>query len=398
MNLIENAKIRKVFDCRGSETVEVEICARNAFGKGVAPSGASVGEHEVIAYPKGNIDLAVQQFKELLLPKLIGMNVFNQTAIDALLCEISGEDFSKLGGSVTIATSIAVLRCAANALTMPVYKYLNPFSSTIPIPVGNVLGGGKHAVRGAEFQEFLSVPFAKNISEALSANVLVHKLVRDELKRRFPGATLGKGDEGSWVANLDSEESVDILAYCCKEAGKKKNITIKPGLDVAASEFFDKSRYKYRKKSMTKEEHIAFILKLVDKYGIFYLEDPIEENDFEGFAEITNQIKNKCLVVGDDLFATNPKRLERGISLNACNAVLIKPNQIGTITRTYNTVELAKSNRYTAVISHRSGETTDDTIAHLGVAFNCKFIKTGVVGGERVAKLNELIRIEEELK
>lgn len=395
---IEKAKIRKIFDSRGNETVEVDIFSSSALGRAAAPAGASIGEHEVIAYPKNDLELGVKQFKELLAPKLLGMNVLDQRRIDGLLQEIDGtNNFSKIGGAVAIATSLAALKCAANSIGIPAHRYLNPLSAKIPMPVGNVLGGGKHVIRGPEIQEFLAIPFAKSAREAISANVLVYKFVRDELKRRFPGAALGKGDEGAWVANLSNEEATDILAYCCKEAGKKKNLVIKPGLDIAASEFFSKGKYKYKQKALTPEEHSSFILKLVDKYNIFYLEDPLEENDFSGFSGLTKQIGNKCLIVGDDLFATNPKRLEKGISLNACNAILIKPNQVGTLAKTHKTVRLAHENKLTTIISHRSGETTDSIIAELAVGFQSKFIKTGVVGGERVAKLNELCRIEEQV-
>ncbi|MDI6708145.1 MAG: enolase C-terminal domain-like protein, partial [Candidatus Thermoplasmatota archaeon] len=206
------------------------------------------------------------------------------------------------------------------------------------------------------------------------------------------------GDEGSWVANLGYEEATDILAYCCREASDKKGIDIKLGLDFASSELYNKGKYWYRGKSFTKEEHLALALKLVDKYNIFYLEDPFEENDFESFAKLTSQIGDKCLVVGDDLFATNSKRLLKGISLNSCNAILIKPNQIGTVTEAYNTLSLAHNNKLTTIVSHRSGETTEEILAHLAVGFGSKFIKAGIAGGERLAKLNELIRIEEDLK
>ncbi|MDI6887279.1 MAG: enolase C-terminal domain-like protein [Candidatus Thermoplasmatota archaeon] len=399
MSAIDKLKIRKIFESRGNETVEVEVFTSKGFGRASAPGGASVGKHEAVAYPKNNIELGIKQFKELVAPQLIGMNVLDQRGIDEKLKELDATDnFSKIGGSIAIATSLAVLKCAANVLQLPVYKYLSPISVQLPIPVSNVLGGGKHAIRGPELQEFLAIPFAKSIYEALSANFLVYRFIREELKRRFPSATLGRGDEGSWVANLGYEEASDILAYCCREASDKKGIDIKLGLDFASSELYNKGKYWYRGKSFTKEEHLALALKLVDKYNIFYLEDPFEENDFESFAKLTSQIGDKCLVVGDDLFATNSKRLLKGISLNSCNAILIKPNQIGTVTEAYNTLSLAHNNKLTTIVSHRSGETTEEILAHLAVGFGSKFIKAGIAGGERLAKLNELIRIEEDLK
>ncbi|MEW6069123.1 MAG: enolase C-terminal domain-like protein [Candidatus Thermoplasmatota archaeon] len=399
MTAIDSLRIRKIFDSRGNETVEVEVFAGKCFGRASAPGGASIGEHEAIAYPKNNLELGIKQFKELVVPNLTGMDVLDQSGIDRKLEELDATDnFSKLGGSIAIATSLAVLKCAATTLALPVYRYLSPISASLPIPVSNVLGGGKHAIRGPEIQEFLAIPFAKSVCDAISANFLVYRFIRDELKRRFPTAALGKGDEGAWVASLSNEEATDILAYCCREASKKKGIEIKLGLDFAASEFYNKGKYWYRGKGLTKEEHLAFVLKLIDKYNIFYLEDPFEENDYESFASLTSQVNKKCLVVGDDLFTTNPQRLLKGISLNSCNAILIKPNQIGTLTKAYETVKLAHRNKLTTIVSHRSGETTDDIIAHLAVGFESKFIKAGIAGGERLAKLNELIRIEESVR
>ncbi len=397
MTIIEDLSIRKILDSRGKPTVEVDVCTTNGFGRFSAPSGASVGTYEVMSFPKSGVGNAINFFKKTVIPKIIGEDASDQRNIDKIIHEIDPtENFSKIGGNTSVALSIACARAAANSFGITLYRYLGGnFASEIPKPLGNVLGGGKHAIGGPDIQEFLVTSFAP-IKEAVFLNADVHSKVKEELKHRFPGAAIGRGDEGAWVAKLDNEEALDIVSYSCKTISDKTGYKIKPSLDFAASEFYRKGKYRYRNKILNRKGQIDFVEKLVDKYNLYLVEDPLEENDFEGFAELTERIGDRCIVVGDDLFVTNKKRLEKGIKMKACNSILIKPNQIGTLTDTFETITLAKNNNYTPVISHRSGETTDDAIAHLAVAFNCPIIKTGVVGGERTAKLNELIRIGEE--
>lgn len=397
MTVIEDLFIRKIIDSRGNPTVEVDVFTVNGFGSAAAPSGASVGTYEVSSFPKNGVDTAISFFKKSVIPKLVGKDASEQRDIDAILHEIDGtENFSKIGGNVAVAVSIAVAKAAANTFYLPLYQYVGGvFASKIPKPLGNVLGGGKHAIGGPDIQEFLVTTFAP-INEAVFGNAEVYKKVKEELKHRFPGAAIGRGDEGAWVAHLGNEEALDIVSYSCKSVSDRTGLEIRPSLDFAASEFYKDGKYRYKDKMLDTEGQINFVAELVDKHDLYLVEDPLNENDFDGFAKLTEMIGDRCIVVGDDLFVTNKKRLEKGIKMGACNSILIKPNQIGTLTETFETVSLAHSNGYVPVMSHRSGETTDDAIAHLAVGLGCPIIKTGVVGGERIAKLNELIRIGEE--
>lgn len=397
MTVIEDLFIRKIIDSRGNPTVEVDVFTVNGFGSAAAPSGASVGSYEVSSFPKNGVDTAISFFKKSVIPKLVGKDASEQRDIDALLHEIDGtENFSKIGGNAAVAVSIAVAKAAANTFYLPLYQYVGGvFASKIPKPLGNVLGGGKHAIGGPDIQEFLVTTFAP-INEAVFGNAEVYKKVKEELKHRFPGAAIGRGDEGAWVAHLGNEEALDIVSYSCKSVSDRTGLEIRPSLDFAASEFYKDGKYRYKDKMLDTEGQINFVAELVDKHDLYLVEDPLNENDFDGFAKLTEMIGDRCIVVGDDLFVTNKKRLEKGIKMGACNSILIKPNQIGTLTETFETVSLAHSNGYVPVMSHRSGETTDDAIAHLAVGLGCPIIKTGVVGGERIAKLNELIRIGEE--
>ena len=398
--IIEDAYIRKVFDCRGEITVEVEILTTSGFGRASAPSGASIGAHEVVTFPKQGIDSAITKFQDEVAPKLIGMDASSQREIDALLHEIDGtDDFSNIGGSVSVATSIAVAKAAADALCLPLYQYLGgTFADNLPSPMGNIIGGGKHAVGGTDIQEFLVISFADSVFDSIEANALVHAYVKERLQRMFRDRAIGKGDEGAWVAELGNEKALEMLSDVCDAVSSELNIEIRPALDIAASEIYRNGKYYYKEDVLNADEQIDFISELVEKYSLYSVEDPLQEEDFDGYTSLTETIGERCLVIGDDLFATNVNRLEKGISLKAGNAILIKPNQVGTLTDTYETIKLAHAHDFKTIISHRSGETEDNYVAHIAVAFNCHAIKTGAVGGERTAKLNELIRIEEELK
>lgn len=399
MSTIEEVSVRSILDSRGNPTMEVDIYTTTAMGRAASPSGASTGKHEVVALPKGGVEAALRVFHERLQKELVGRDASDQADIDHLLHEVDGtEDFSHIGGNVAVAVSLAAARAAAASHGLPLYAYLGGvLARALPRPLGNIIGGGRHATGGTDIQEFLAIAVGPTVAASILANAQVHRRVKEVLIKRFPDQALGKGDEGAWVAPLGNEEALQVIAKACEGVSGDVGFPVRPALDLAASEFFRDGKYRYRDGPKSPEEQEEFVARLVDEYDLYSVEDPLQEEDFEGFARLTRAIGHRCLVVGDDLFVTNPKRIERGIAKGAANAVLVKPNQIGTLTDTIAAVRLAHNHGFRTIISHRSGETTDDTIAHLGVAFGCTAIKTGAVGGERVAKLNELIRIEEEM-
>ncbi len=399
MPSIEAAEIRKVLDSRGDPTVEVDILAEGSRGRAAAPSGASTGAHEVRALPEGGVDAAIARFHEDVEPRLIGLEVTAQKEVDGLLQQIDGTpDFSRIGGNVAVATSLAVAKAAANSFGLPLYRYVGgAFAHRLPHPMGNVIGGGRHAIGGTTIQEFLAVAQGPTVAASVFANARVHRVVRDVLRERQPSGPLGRGDEGAWVAGIGDEDALAILAEACRVVSHEVGFDVAPALDLAASEFYASGKYRYRDRALSPDEQIDFVAGLVERFGLFSVEDPLDEEDFAGYARLTERVGGRCHVIGDDLFATNVERLRKGIGVRAANAILIKPNQIGTLSGAKAAVDLAHRHGYATVMSHRSGETTDETIAHLAVAFGCLGIKTGAVGGERIAKLNELIRIEEGL-
>lgn len=397
---IKELKIRAIIDSRGSPTVEVDVRTEDGFGRASAPAGASTGASEAVGFSPQGIETDIVNFRSTIAPALKGMDATQQEDLDARLHELDGtENFSGIGGSVAVATSWAVAKAAADSAGVPLYRFLAGEGDVfLPAPLGNVLGGGAHAVGGTDIQEFLSLATGPSVRSAVSANAKLHKLVRDKLVAHLPQDAIGKGDEGAWVANIGNQKALDILSESCMEVTKETGVRCSPALDVAASTFCSGGQYHYREGTLSRRGQIEFAAELVEEYGLVYLEDPLDEEDFEGFAELTDMCGKRCLIVGDDLFVTNKKRLQKGIELGAANAIIIKPNQIGTLTDAVETLNLARKAGYEPIVSHRSGETTDTGIAHLAVAYSCFAIKTGAVGGERIAKLNELIRIEEELK
>jgi len=400
MSEIEDIKIRKILDSRGNPTVEIEVYTIDGgFGRSAAPSGASTGKHEVVAYPQKGIDFAIEQFRKKYIPKLLGMEATEQSEFDAMLHELDGtENFSNMGGNVSTAASLAVAFAGASDYGMPLYRYLGgTLAHSLPRPFGNVLNGGRHAVGSTDIQEYLVVAEGDSFSESVFANAMVHKKVKEKISKKYPDIALGKGDECGWVAKLGNIEALEILTEACKDVRDELKVDVFPALDLAASEFYEKGKYHYKEQTLDTEGQIDFIAKLVEKYDLYSVEDPLDEEDYEGYVKLTERIGDRCLIIGDDIFVTNYERIEKGIEMGAANAVLIKVNQIGTLTDAHEAVTLAHDYGYATVISHRSGETTDMGIAHLSVAFGCFGIKTGVIGGERIAKLNELIRIEEEI-
>lgn len=378
----------------------MEISLDGVSGRSAAPSGASTGIHEVASFPEEGIDASLEIFRKEIAPKIVGMDGSDQAGFDRWLHEIDGtENFSRIGGSVAIAASLALARAAAEASKNPLWRYLGGIlPKSLPRPMGNVIGGGAHGVGGTDIQEFLSIALGPTVQDSVFANSAVHKRVKEILIERYPDQAIGKGDEGAWLASIGNEEALEILLESCGEISESVGFECRPCLDMAASEIFKNGRYRYREGDIGEEGQVDFVADLVKSYGLYSVEDPLQEDDFEGFTRLTEAVGDKCLVVGDDLFVTNIERLRKGVNMKAANAILIKPNQIGTVTDTMETVEFARKNGYQMIISHRSGETTDDSIAHLGVAFGCLGIKTGAVGGERTAKLNELIRIEESIE
>jgi enolase len=339
--------------------------------------------------------------RENLVPKLVGEDSREQIYIDGLLREIDGtSDFSTIGANVAVALSLANAKAAASSLGLELYSYLGgAFVMDTPFPLGNAIGGGAHAANATEIQEFLVVPTgASGAKEAVFANAAVHRKVRELLKAQ--DKPCGKGDEGAWAPEITDRAAFEILVEATGIISDDTGFGIGMGIDVASSQMWHENdgKYHYRDTTRTTEEQIAYICELVDQYGLIYVEDPLHEDDFSGFADLTDQVGDRCLICGDDLYVTNPGRITDGIGNGSTNCVLIKPNQIGTLTETFEAVRLSHTNGMDTVMSHRSGETTDTAISHLATAFNCIFLKTGIVGGERIAKLNELIRIEEMLE
>jgi enolase len=392
--VIEDILARKIFDSRGNPTVEVKVFLDEGYGWAAAPAGASTGSYEAVAIPA---DEAVAKVEGEVRDQLVGEDASDQEEIDALLHEIDGTDnFGNIGGNAAVAVSMAVAWAASDAYGMPLYRYLGGPYGRMPYPLGNVIGGGAHAKGATDIQEFLVTPVgALTIDAAVLANTLVHKRVKKILTEA--GVVCGKGDEGGWAPQIKDAKAFEVVDRAVREVSDEQGFEIRFGLDVAATELWDGQAYVYKDAKRSPGEQISYIAELVDKYNLYYVEDPLQENDFEGFAQLTDMVGDRCLVCGDDLFVTNVSRIERGIEEVAANCVLIKPNQIGTVTDTFEAMRLAKRFGYSTVMSHRSGETIDFTIAHLSVAFGAELIKTGVVGGERVAKLNELMAIGEEI-
>ena len=404
-SIIEDVQVRKILDSRGNPTIEVDIVTWNGFGRAASPSGASTGSNEVVSFPSGGVDIVISEMEDLIASELIGMDACDITTIDEILKEVDGtEDLSAIGGNTTVAVSLAVAKAAASSNNIPLYRYLGGnFLNELPYPLGNMMNGGAHAgINSPDFQEFLVIPIgATNIVDGIFANASIHKKLNDLIQSKDSNFNGGKGDEGGWIPNLNNLDALEIQLRACEEVSDELGIEIKPALDIAASELWDadEQKYVYVQDGVKRDtaEQIEFVKDIIDTYKMFYVEDPFDESDFEGFAQLTSKVGDKCLICGDDLFVTNKEILAKGIEMKAANAIIIKPNQIGSLSETYATVKLAKENNIVPVVSHRSGETTDATIAHLAVGFSSPMIKTGAIGGERIAKLNELIRIEEEL-
>ncbi|ELZ83073.1 enolase [Haloferax elongans ATCC BAA-1513] len=397
MTRITSVSLRRVLDSRGNPTVEADVLTESGgFGRAAAPSGASTGEYEAIELPPTE---AIAAARRHAVPRLVDeVYAGNQREVDAALRGADGtEDFSEIGANSAVAISMAAAKAGADVLGAPLYQHLGGAfrGENFPTPLGNVIGGGEHAKEATNIQEFLAAPVgAPSVSEAVFANAQVHARASEILDER--GIPAAKGDEGAWAPAVSDEEAFEIMDEAVSDVEDDLGFEIRFGLDIAASEMFEDGVYHYGDETKTPDEQIDYVAEMVDEYDLVYVEDPLDENDYEGFAELTDRVGDRTLICGDDLFVTNVDRLSEGIDVGAANSILIKPNQIGTLSDAFDAVELASRNGMDAVISHRSGETEDTTIAHLAVATDAPFIKTGTVQGERTAKLNELIRIADD--
>lgn len=413
MSIILDIKARQILDSRGNPTVEADVLTDNGFlGRAAVPSGASTGKHEAVelrddkkAYMGKGVTKAVENVNDKIAKELSGISVFEQNKIDALMLQLDGtENKSNLGANAMLAVSLAVAKAAAQEANQSLFRYIGGVNAnTLPIPMMNILNGGSHADNKIDFQEFMVMPVgAETFSRGLRMGVEVFHHLKKVLKSK--GYSTNVGDEGGFAPEIKSnEEAIETVLQAIESAGYKPGEDLVIAMDAAASEFYNSEEkvYHFHKsdgKKLSSEEMAEYWKTWVSKYPIISIEDGMDEDDWKGWKALTEKVGNKCQLVGDDLFVTNVKRLQKGIDEHIANAILIKVNQIGTLTETINAVNLAHKNSYNSIMSHRSGETEDTTIADLAVALNCGQIKTGSASRtDRIAKYNQLLRIEEEL-
>jgi enolase len=410
MSYIAEIFARQILDSRGNPTVEVDVITDDgAFGRAAVPSGASTGVHEAVelrdndkkVYLGKGVLKAVENVNDTIVPELVGYDVADQTGIDQLMIELDGtENKSKLGANAMLAVSMAVAKAAAEEAELPLFRYIGGTNAkTLPVPMMNILNGGAHADNKIDFQEFMVMPVgASSFSEGLRWGVEIFHALKSVLKKK--GYSTNVGDEGGFAPNIGSnEEAIETVLAAIDAAGYKAGSQVFIAMDAANSELYKDGKYIFHKsngKSMSSEELVKYWANWVNQYPICSIEDGMAEDDWEGWKMLTEAVGNKVQLVGDDLFVTNVKRLQQGIDKHIANGLLVKVNQIGTITETINAVTLAQHNGYNTIMSHRSGETEDTTIADLAVALNCGQIKTGSASRtDRIAKYNQLIRIEE---
>ena len=414
MTTIIDIQAREILDSRGNPTVEADVILESgAMGRAAVPSGASTGVNEAVELRDGvkkrylgkGVQKAVKNIQTKILPELLGRDATDQVGVDSAMLALDGTATkAKLGANAVLAVSLATAKAGANALGQPLYKYIGgPNAKVLPVPMANVINGGAHSDAPIDFQEFMIMPKGlPTFSEGLRAITEIFHALKGVLKKR--GLSTAVGDEGGFAPQLDStEDAIECILAATKAAGYKAGKQIYLALDVASSEFYDskKKRYIFKKSDgskMSADQIVAFYDELSSKYPIISIEDGCDENDWAGWKKLTDKIGDRVQLVGDDLFVTNTKFLQRGIDTATANSILVKVNQIGSLTETLDAVELAHINNYTAVLSHRSGETEDATIADLAVATNCGQIKTGSLSrSDRTAKYNQLLRIEQEL-
>jgi len=414
MSLILDVHARQILDSRGNPTVEVDVITDNGFrGRAAVPSGASTGEYEAVELRDGGKEYlgkgvlkAVENVNDIIAEEIVGMNVFDQNLIDKTLIDLDGTpNKSKLGANAILGVSLAVAKAAAEELGIPLYRYVGGVSANnLPVPMMNIINAGSHSDAPIAFQEFMIMPVkAESFSQALQMGSEIFHNLKKVLHDR--GLSTAVGDEGGFAPTFEgTEDALDTIKKAVEKAGYKFGEEVKIALDCASSEFYEDGVYDYTKfegekgKKRTSAEQVAYLTELVNKYPIISIEDGMDENDWDGWKLLTDAIGDRVQLVGDDLFVTNVKRLEKGIDLGVANSILIKVNQIGTLTETIAAVDMAHRAGYTSIMSHRSGETEDNTIADLAVALNTRQIKTGSASrSDRMAKYNQLLRIEEEL-
>ncbi|MFV0541675.1 MAG: phosphopyruvate hydratase [Aestuariibaculum sp.] len=414
MSVIISVHARQILDSRGNPTVEVDVVTENGvLGRAAVPSGASTGEHEAVelrdggsSYMGKGVLKAVENVNAVIAEELLGVSVFEQNLIDKLMIDLDGTpNKSKLGANAILGVSLAVAKAAANELGMPLYRYVGGVSAnTLPLPMMNIINGGSHSDAPIAFQEFMVMPVkAKNFTHAMQMGTEIFHHLKKVLHDR--NLSTAVGDEGGFAPTLDgTEDAIETIGKAVENAGYKFGDEVKIALDCASAEFFVDGKYDYTKFEgdkgavRTSKEQAEYLAELCAKYPIISIEDGMDENDWDGWKLLTEKIGDKVQLVGDDLFVTNVERLSRGIENDIANSILIKVNQIGSLTETIAAVNMAKNAGYTSVMSHRSGETEDNTIADLAVALNCGQIKTGSASrSDRMAKYNQLLRIEEEL-
>ena len=414
MSLILDVHARQILDSRGNPTVEVDVITDNGFrGRAAVPSGASTGEYEAVELRDGGKEYlgkgvlkAVENVNDIIAEEIVGMNVFDQNLIDKTLIDLDGTpNKSKLGANAILGVSLAVAKAAAEELGIPLYRYVGGVSANnLPVPMMNIINAGSHSDAPIAFQEFMIMPVkAESFSQALQMGSEIFHNLKKVLHDR--GLSTAVGDEGGFAPTFEgTEDALDTIKKAVEKAGYKFGEEVKIALDCASSEFYEDGVYDYTKfegekgKKRTSAEQVAYLTELVNKYPIISIEEGMDENDWDGWKLLTDAIGDRVQLVGDDLFVTNVKRLEKGIDLGVANSILIKVNQIGTLTETIAAVDMAHRAGYTSIMSHRSGETEDNTIADLAVALNTRQIKTGSASrSDRMAKYNQLLRIEEEL-
>jgi enolase len=405
---INSVNAREILDSRGNPTVEVEVVLDDkSVGRAAVPSGASTGAFEAAELRDGGprylgkgVANAVKNVTQKIAPVVSGMTAVDQRAIDQKMISLDGtKNKSVLGANAILGVSLATARAASNSANQSLFKYLGGSNAkTLPVPMMNILNGGAHADTNVDIQEFMIAPIgADSFKESLRWGAEIYHSLKSVLKKK--GLATSIGDEGGFAPNLDSNRAaLDLILVAIEGAGFKVGSQIALAMDVAATEFFSEGKYEFEGKSLTSEQMIAYYSDLVSNYPLVSIEDPLDEDDWSGWAKLTSELGEKIQIVGDDLFVTNPERLAKGIKSKTANALLVKVNQIGTLTETIDAVNMAHENNYKSMMSHRSGETEDTTIADLSVALNCGQIKTGAPArSERVAKYNQLLRIEEEL-
>ena len=409
MSAIVDIHAREILDSRGNPTVEADVVLQSgAFGRAAVPSGASTGVHEAVELRDGDkkryggkgVEKAVNNVNEEIYDALAGLDAEDQIAIDQAMIDLDGtENKGRLGANAILAVSLAVAKAQAEEAGLPLYRYLGgTMARTLPVPMMNIVNGGQHADNPIDIQEFMIMPVsASSIKEAVRMGAEIFHTLKKNLKAA--GHNTNVGDEGGFAPNLQSaEEALTFIVNSIKDAGFKPGEDVVLAIDAASSEFYENGKYEMKGKSYTNAQMVEFYKDLCNRFPIFSIEDGMAEDDWEGWKMLTDAIGDKVQLVGDDLFVTNPKRLAMGIEKGVANSILVKVNQIGSLTETMKAVDLAQRNKYTAVLSHRSGETEDTTIADIAVATNCGQIKTGSMSRtDRMAKYNQLIRIEEEL-